>query len=114
MSVQYDEAPSKTIQDIVLYCLTPAGFRRYSSLNFVRATSSRNETDGRAAEMSIVSGVGGIGLVNRFIPGGLFPLSRKFSETWGALISSIPTSRKEARSGGPNEVPGDRQLVPKE
>jgi hypothetical protein len=36
MCVQSDGVKRKAIQDIVLYCLTPPRFRRYSSFNLCR------------------------------------------------------------------------------
>jgi hypothetical protein len=67
MSVQYGEVPSKAIQDIVLYCLTPARFRRYSSLNLCAPSPAGDAVTRVVAGIGIVSELGGILLVNRFI-----------------------------------------------
>jgi len=77
MCVQYDEVSPKAIQDIVFYCLTPVRFRRYSSLNLCAASPAGNEKRLYAAEMSIVSGLGGILLVNRFYSAVSIPMFRK-------------------------------------
>jgi hypothetical protein len=88
MCVQPSAVERKVIQHIVLYCLTPPRFRRYSSFNLCPPSPA---WDGMV-EACIVFYWGGIRLVNR---GGQARIRRE--------VLNRPTSRakRRARNGAP-------------
>jgi hypothetical protein len=113
MSVQYGEVLSKAIQDIVLYCLTPVRFRRYSSLNLCRALSSRGRKTTICSRDEHRFGHGRNPSVNSFNSAVSIPMLRNLGETWRAHnFENYHFSRKRREMApGPLLGTGNSQQV---
>ena len=84
MPVQPNAVRDKAIQYIVLYCLTPARFGRYSSLNLCVPCPARGEKWEAVLCPQVEESVwltDRAGMISRHQT--KFPRSRKAGETWG-------------------------------
>jgi hypothetical protein len=93
MSVQPNAVARKATPYMVLYCLTPPQFPRYSSLTLCPPFPAWGENDRDSVAASIEFPRGGILLVNSFCAvesSSPTPISRKAGEKWG-------TSRHQVR-----------------
>src|SRR5205807_7220936 len=91
MSVQPSAVGCKPTLHIVLYCLTPPQFHRYSSLTLCSPDPAWGETNDYAQWCGNKSARGGIRLVNSC-----------------AFVRKFPLLAKPARNGAPDSLATDR------
>jgi len=96
MSVQYKAVFPNPPLHIVLYCLTPVEFRRYSSLTLCLPYPAWGENNGESDDASIELGAKGIRVVNT----GRWPICVRLPRDTMRVSSKNPTPGKTGQQWG--------------
>ena len=99
MSVQYRAVFANPTLHIVLYCLTPPEFHRYSSLNSCSPYPAWGENNDGSDPASIELGKAGIRLVNSELPQ---VLAQRLRQTWGVRDKNPHVSQNRQDMGHPD------------